>query len=256
MNRMRPRRKQPKSFLPPLLTQAGLLNAAPDRAACHRSGGPLQLDVALWTVAATATRPSEGSHLHACWERFRRPIMASHFISPLPRHVRHRRASWRRPDPRPVPPTLSAVLAMIPSLPRPVIGRLTSALIQQMDPADATRSSQPAPGHLDSRQRRTCRSWRAAPLAYHCHDRPLKREPTHKPACSCPCKSDKTGQQERSGETKVDQEVLNRICVEIYSIGDVIFVVNPLQKGIAPQSGGAENQVRSEDCDAEISRYR
>ena len=50
--------------------------------------------------------------------------------------ARHHRAPWRRPDPRPHPVTISAVLASLPSLPRPILSRLTMRMIERLDELD------------------------------------------------------------------------------------------------------------------------
>ena len=55
---------------------------------------------------------------------------------PHARPARHQRAPWRRPDPRPHPVTISAVLASIPSLPRPILSRLTLRMIERLDELD------------------------------------------------------------------------------------------------------------------------
>lgn len=57
-------------------------------------------------------------------------------LHPQTRPVRHQRQPWRRRDPRPVPATISAMLATIPSLPRPMLDRLTAAMIDRMDMMD------------------------------------------------------------------------------------------------------------------------
>ena len=62
--------------------------------------------------------------------------MASRFISPHARPVRHQRAPWRRPDPRPHPVAISTLLASLPSLPRPILSRLTLRMIERLDELD------------------------------------------------------------------------------------------------------------------------
>lgn len=65
--------------------------------------------------------------------------MASRPYTPLPaRPSRHKRNSqWRRDRrPRPSMASLAAALAIIPTLPRPVLDRLTQRMIDRLDEID------------------------------------------------------------------------------------------------------------------------
>lgn len=57
-------------------------------------------------------------------------------VNPAQRPQRGLRRPWRRRDPRPVPPTLAAMLTALPSLPRPVLSRMAVAIIDQLDQID------------------------------------------------------------------------------------------------------------------------
>lgn len=78
--------------------------------------------------------------------------MASKPHAALIRRPRHKRnPQWRRDRrPRPSMASLTAALAVIPNLPRPLLARLTARMIDRLDALDGDADAEPSGDELDA----------------------------------------------------------------------------------------------------------